>query len=148
MPMMSKERAAFQVKSFQSRIGELTYDEALILYTEACQFAEDCGPFDPAFEYFVRQRDTMVGYMNALNVVKDLQRVDHLDFYNVMISGKKSMEIDTLEVGVPKHLHRIGVSKEHFINTVVKSYAKHLMLRGFTKLMTMEDIDEIVEVNR
>lgn len=142
------EHARVIVKAAEAKLNAvLSYDEALTLYKDVSQFAEDCGPFDPAYEYFISQRDMLIGYMNAIDIVNDLQRIDHLDFYKVMISGKKSGEIDTLEIGVPKHSHLTGVKKEHFINTIVKSYARKLYVaNGLTKLMVMEDIDEIIEV--
>ena len=141
----TKEHALFVLSALDRGLGgSLSYDEALKLYKESAQFVEDCGPYDPATEHFVRQRRMMLDYMQALNIRDDLQRTDHLDFYKVMIVGHLSGNVDEVEVGVLKHSRLLGHSDQHFANTVLKRAASKLVMEGKTKLRVMDNVEEII----
>lgn len=141
MFLKSKGLAELQQRTIENRYGKLSYDEALMLYQQAKQFAEDCGPFDQATETFIRQRNTMLALMDALNVVGDLNRTEHLDTYSVMISGAKSGEVDTVEVLM---LRRHSSSPKTLLGDL-RAYAQEFyVLQGKTKLLRGERIDELI----
>lgn len=144
----TKEQAMFVLKSLQAQLdGEMTYDEAFECYKQVVGFIEDCGVFDPATEYLLRKKHQMASYMDALNVANDLQRVEHLDFHKVIIVGRKTGEIDEVQVGVPNQHAQIANmfgSKEKYLQGTVKLYAtRSYVAKGLTKLDPREDISEI-----
>jgi len=135
-----KNQAELQLRVIQKRTGKLTYDEALMLYKQACQFIEDCGPFDPTTETFIRQRNTMLILMDALNWVNDLGRHDHQDKYRVIITGKYSGNIDEIDVWIL----RSHLKETRLLMSDLRAYAQHLYVaEGKTALLPTELIDEL-----
>lgn len=55
-----------RLTSFKEKLGELTVDDALTAAIEAEEWANQLGPFDQGFEFFIRQRNRYLEYAALL----------------------------------------------------------------------------------
>lgn len=81
-----KRRAEMVLSVYLDRIGPLSYDECIKLVNENNQLAEDCGVFDPAYDFLTTQRNTFLKMAEALNDRDNMGRTDHMLPVNALVS--------------------------------------------------------------
>lgn len=52
----------FKLGFYASKFGHMSSDEALLIAIDAEQFAKSVGPFDVAYEHFIKQRNDFEAY--------------------------------------------------------------------------------------
>lgn len=99
-----QRRAEMTLRMYASKIGPLTYDECIKLVVENDQLAQDCGPFDPAYDFLTRSRNDFLKIAEALNDHDVLGRHDHQLPVKVLVS------VDNIavecELWIPKLYYR------------------------------------------
>lgn len=64
--VMLTKLEAFKLEHYRKNFGHMSSANALQLALEAEQTARDCGPFDPAFTYFIDQQHRLEAYSQLL----------------------------------------------------------------------------------
>lgn len=75
-----------KLRTLTKKLGELTYDECVSLAREAEETLKALSPFDPAIEYFIRQRISYYQYAELLNLHQGLARDEHAEPIQVLYS--------------------------------------------------------------
>lgn len=100
-----KRRAEMMLPLWLKTIGPISYDECIRLVNEGEQLAQDCGPFDPAFDYLTNQRNTFLKIAEALNDRDNMGRHDHMLPVKVLVS------VDNIAVECDMYIPRLYYSK-------------------------------------
>lgn len=141
MFIYDKETAKLVMSLLLRKYEGLSYDEANMLLTDAVRLIKDLGPFDPAYDYFVTQRNDMIKYMDAINWLHDLNRDEHLMKVKLIITGMRSKEIDEVEVMIPKVFTK---DTRRILSDARLVALRTLVWQGKTKLQPQEMIEEAV----
>ena len=144
MIITTKARAKLVLDSMPLLNGELGYDEALMLYKYHCDTLKHMPVTDVAYGHFVIERDNMLRYMTAINVLNDLGRTEHLIEVKLMVVGYRTGIVDELTVTIPNTSNGNVYGNRRFL-TDAKHYALELLVReGLTKLDANEGFADAI----
>lgn len=108
--------AEMTLSIYASKIGSLTYDECIKLVVENDQLAQDCGPFDPAYDFLTRSRNDFLKIAEALNDAEHMGRRDHQLPVNLLVSVDNVAVECT--VWIPKLYYR-ATERESIIRSTI-----------------------------
>lgn len=100
-----KKRAEFTLSMYANHYGPLSYDECIKLVNENDQLAQDCGVFDPAYDFLTKQRNTFLKMAEALNDRDNMGRHDHMLPVKVLVS------VDDIAVECDMHIPKLYYRK-------------------------------------
>lgn len=88
-----KARAELTLRAYARAYEGITYDEAMLLVKQHTETLEHMDAFDPAFEYFVQERDNLLRWAQACNDFHLLGRHEHeLPVHAIVSVGSTSVE--------------------------------------------------------
>uniref|UniRef100_A0AAU7PFB5 Uncharacterized protein n=1 Tax=Burkholderia phage vB_BgluM-SURPRISE13 TaxID=3159457 RepID=A0AAU7PFB5_9VIRU len=111
-----KRRAEMTLSIYKRNIGPISYDECIKLVNENDQLSQDCGPFDPAYDFLTSQRNTFLRLAEALNDHDNMGRRDH------MLPAKVLVSVDNIAVEcdlwIPRLFYRAS-DRESIIRSTI-----------------------------
>lgn len=111
-----KKRAELTLSIYSNRIGPISYDECIKLVNENDQLAQDCGVYDPAYQFLTAQRNTFLKIAEALNDRDNMGRHDHMLPVKVLVSVDNiAVECDMF---IPKLYYR-QIEREGIIRATI-----------------------------
>lgn len=97
--------AELHLKHLDPQLKQLSYDEAIALGRQAEEHLEVMGPFDPAFAYFVNQRNQFYQLAGYINDKDTMGRKEHLIPCHLLVS------VGSIAVEATLHIPKANYSK-------------------------------------